>query len=290
MNYAALIDNRKSVRAFEDRQAPESLLTELREFYEKDSLVLSPRLPMELNILGADCGPALAQAAGYEQAPAGAPHYLVLSAPEGRTAAIQVGFLMEKLLLKLQDLGLSACWISFGDSQKVKDALGLSGPLEVTAIAAFGYGLPREKKLRMNLATMSCADIIAQRGYYAPKKDIRELVFVDRVDNIQGLDEKIGFYEDMLWQAFYACSKAPSYLNRQPYAFLLKEDQILLAALPDPYTDERSLYLDLGIVLLHFSAVAGKWEEKISWSLENLPSADLPEGAFLAACCSCRIN
>lgn len=25
----------------------------------------------------------------------------------------------------------------------------------------------------------------------------------------------LGFYDDMLWQAFYAVSLAPSYLNRQ---------------------------------------------------------------------------
>ena len=192
---------------------------------------------------------------------------------------------MEDLLLKGQSLGLQSCFLSFPDSEKVKSALGIRSPLTVTAIAALGYGLPRQKKLRVNSKTMGCVDIIAQRGYYAPKKDIRELAFVDTVDNIQGLDERIGFCEDPLWQGLYGVSKAPSYLNRQPYAFLLRERDILLVRQPDPYTDESSFRLDLGMAMLHFTAAAEQWGGRVTWSFQDLPACSLPAGYVPAALC-----
>ena len=283
MNYAALIDNRKSVRAFKTKEVPASDLSVLRSFYEKGCHRLDPSLPTELTVLDAACGMALAGAAGYEEAPVGAPHYLVLLSGAGDLAGMNGGYMMEDLILKLSDMGYDSCWITFTDAVKVKEALGLQSPLEIVAIAAFGYGEKQQKKMRLNIFSMSCVDIIAQRGYYAPKKDIPELAFADRYDNIQGLDEQIGFYEDMLWQSLYAASKAPSYLNRQPYAFILKDHNVVLAQLSDPYTDALSFQLDLGIVMLHFAVIAEQWMGKLTWDFESKPEVGLPDGSRVAA-------
>ena len=68
----------------------------------------------------------------------------------------------------------------------------------------------------------------------------------------------LGFYDDMLWQAFYAVSLAPSYLNRQPYGFLVRDHEIIFVQIPDPYTDGTDAGLDAGIALLHFAVVAAQ--------------------------------
>ena len=285
MNYAALIENRKSVRGFLDREVSGSDLQAIRSFYEKDCHRLNGQIATELTILNQDSRKNLEGAAGYEEALVGAPHYLILLSEPHAQASMNAGFMMEDLILKLEDLGLQSCWITFTDPVQVKKALGLSSPLEIAAIAAFGYGQREQKRMRLNILSMSCVDIIAKRGYYAPKKDIRELAFVDEIDQILGLDERIGFYEDMLWQSLYAASKAPSYLNRQPYAFLLKDEKVILVRMPDPYTDERSFLLDLGIVLLHFTVIAQQWAGKISWDLREKPQLSLPEGCQVEAVC-----
>ena len=87
----------------------------------------------------------------------------------------------------------------------------------------------------------------------------------------------------MLWQALYGVSKAPSYLNRQPYAFILQDQDIVLVRLQDPYTDERSFSLDLGIAMLHFTAVAEQWMGKITWDFGKKPELHLPAGCSVAA-------
>ncbi len=103
---------------------------------------------------------------------------------------------------------------------------------------------------------MSQIDVRAEQQYYAPKKSVHDLVHMGSWSNKSGLDEMMDFYDDMLWQSFYAASLSPSYLNRQPYGFLVQDHSIYLVQQEDAYTDNLDAALDLGIVMLHFSAVA----------------------------------
>ncbi len=43
-------------------------------------------------------------------------------------------------MLKLSDMGMDSCWLTFTDEAKVREALGLDTPLQVAGILAFGYG------------------------------------------------------------------------------------------------------------------------------------------------------
>ena len=283
MNYSALIENRKSVREFRDKEVAASAIGELRAYYDKNVQRLVPDIATELVVLGTDARSALEGSAGYEDFLVGAPQYLVLLTEDHPLAAMNAGYIMEDLILKLTDLELDSCWITFADAAKVKSALGLSSPMQVAAIAAFGYGVKTQKKMRFNILSMSNVDISAKRAYYAPKKDINELVSLDELDRRQGLDEVIGFYDDMLWQSFYAASKSPSYLNRQPYSFLIKGHELMLVKLNDQYTDDVSMALDLGVVMLHFGAVAEQWVGKIKWDLDPKAEVKLPNGCEVAA-------
>ena len=75
-------------------------------------------------------------------------------------------------------------------------------PLDVAAIVAFGQGVKTTKRLRVNILSMSNVDIAAQRQYFAPKHGLHDMVFMDTWGNSQGVDEYIGFYNDMLWEDF----------------------------------------------------------------------------------------
>lgn len=82
MNYIAMIQNRRSVRAFRGKEVSDATLAELRTHYERNCRRLIPELATELVILDADAQSALEGAAGYRQFLIGAPHYLMLlSAP-----------------------------------------------------------------------------------------------------------------------------------------------------------------------------------------------------------------
>jgi len=265
MNYAALIQNRKSFREFTDKQIPFSILESIETYYRNSVRRLLPELKTQLYFFGTDARSALEGAAGYNQFLVGAPQYLVLLSENHDQAYLNGGYVMQDLLLKLADLELDSCWLTFTDSDEIKGVLGIDSPLEVVAIAAFGYGKKTVKRLRLNIRSMSDVDIKAKYRYMEPKRSVNDLAFVETWGNSHNLDRYIGFFDDMLWEALFAASLAPSYLNRQAYGFLLHDGSVSLVSRPDSYNTRIDGDLSLGIVLLHFTAVAENWAGKLHW-------------------------
>lgn len=287
MHYSALIQNRKSVRKFADKQVDNSTLDAVHTYYHSSVLRLIPMMKTELRIFGTEAREALEGAAGYNKFLVGAPHYLVLLSEKGELTYLNAGFIMEDLILKLTDLDLDSCWLTFTDSRAVKEALGIESDLEVAAIAAFGYGAKATKRLRLNILSMSNVDIKAKRQYMEPKRSIYDMTFLDTWGNQDKLDAYIGFFDDMLWESLHAASLAPSYLNRQAYGFLLRDGGIILISRPDAYTDGIDGALSLGIVLHHFTSVAENWTGKLHWHFgRDAVSTELPEGHEVVASCT----
>ena len=284
MNYSAMIQNRKSVRAFTDKKVPFSAVQEIKTYYEKSVKRLIPELETELHLYCDDVKAALEGAAGYNQFLVGAPQYLVLLSAKDEFAAENAGYIMEDLVLNLTDMDLNTCWVTFTDSEHIKDALGIESELDVAAIVAFGYGVKTTKRLRLNILSMSNIDIKAKRHYVEPKRGVNDMVFLNTWGNNYKLDDYIGFFDDMLWESFYAASLSPSYLNRQAYGFVIHDSSITLVRRPDEYTTESDGKLSLGIVLLHFTSVAEQWAGKLHWNLgKNAAKLQLPEGHEVAA-------
>ena len=277
MNYTALIQNRKSVREFTDRKVDFALLERIRTF-EQNAKRLLPEIKTRLYFFGTDAREALEGAAGYNQFLVGAPQYMALLTEKHPHAYLNAGYIMEDLVLRLTDLGLDSCWVTFADSDQVKEAMGMDTDLEVGAIVAFGYGVKTTRRLRLNIKSMSDIDISVKRHYFEPKRSVREMVFRDAWGSRDGVDDAIGFYDDMLWEAFYAASLAPSYLNRQAYGFVIHGGQVTLVSRPDRYNTPIDGDLSLGIVLHHFSAVAGGWAGTVRWDLDQPAELYLPDG------------
>ena len=287
MNYSAMIQNRKSVRAFTDKKVPFSAVQEIKNYYENSVKRLIPELETELYLFCDDVKAALEGAAGYNQFLVGAPQYLVLLSAKDELAGLNAGFIMEDLVLNLTDMDLNTCWVTFTDSAQVKEALGIESELDVAAIVAFGYGVKTTKRLRLNILSMSNVDIKAKRHYVEPKRGVSEMVFLDTWGNTYKVNDFIGFFDDMLWESFYAASLSPSYLNRQAYGFVIHDGNITLVRRPDEYTDEIDGKLSLGIVLLHFTSVAEQWAGNIHWRFgKNAARLQLPEGHEVITSCT----
>ena len=265
MNYAALIQNRKSVREFRDKVVPFSLLEQIKTYYQRSVRRLISEIGTEMYMFGTDAREALEGAAGYNSFLVGAPQYLVLLTDPHPHGYLNAGFVMEDLILKLTDLELDSCWVTFADGEAVKTALGIESDRSVAAIAAFGYGVKTTRRLRLNIRSMSDIDISAKRHYFEPKRSVSELVHKDTWGSRDGLDSAIGFYDDMLWESFYAASLAPSYLNRQAYGFLLEQGKVTLVSVPDKFNVPIDAELSLGIVLHHFTVVSESWAGQLSW-------------------------
>lgn len=287
MQYRALIQNRKSVREFKDKQVPAAAQQTLVDYCRSGVSPLLPEVKTELQLFGTEARQALEGAAGYHQFLVGAPQYLVLLSQPHPLAQINAGYIMEELILKLTELELDSCWMTFTDSEAVKAALGIESDLEVAAVAAYGYGKRTARRLRLNIRSMSNIDTAAKRGYMEPKRSVFDLAYLEQWGNRQGMEEHIGFFDDMLWEALYAASLSPSYLNRQAYGFVLHQGQITLVARPDDYNTAIDGALSLGVVLRHFTAVAQEWAGKLTWRFgEQAAELPLPEGHQVIATCS----
>ena len=201
MNYSALIQNRKSVREFSDKYVSFADMDAIKAYFNK-ARRLVPELKTELRLFGLDTRAVLEGAAGYKQFLVGAPQYMVLLSEKGPQFEENAGYLMEDLILKLTEMGLDTCWLTFTDSEYVKSALEIESELEVAAIAAFGYGVKTTKRLRLNFLSMKNVDDAAKRRYMEPKRSVSELVSLDSWGNRQGVEEYIGFYDDMLITTF----------------------------------------------------------------------------------------
>ena len=287
MNYRALIENRKSVREFTDKQVFFGDLDKIREYYVNSIRRLLPEIKTELLFFGTDARAALEGAAGYNQFLVGAPQYLVLLSEKHPMSHLNAGYMMEDLILKLSDMGLDSCWLTFADSEDVKKALAIDSRLEVVAMAAFGYGKKTAKRLRLNIRSMSDVDIVAKHRYVEPKRSVYDMAFMDTWGNTYKLDDHIGFFDDMLWESLYAASLSPSYLNRQAYGFVIHPGGISLVSRPDAYNTRIDGDLSLGIVLHHFTSVAENWTGKLIWRFgKTTADLQLPEGHEVVATCA----
>ena len=287
MDYNALSQNRRSARQFTNEKVTDAVCAELESYYRGGCQKLVPQISTELRFFGSQSRQALERAAGYNEFLVGAPQYLVLLSGKAEQAYENAGYMMEDLVLKLEDMGLGSCWLTFTDSKAVKDALGIDSPLEVAAIAAFGYPQKARKRMRFNIFSMSNVDIGAKRHYFDPKKSVSDLVFLNAWGESKGVDKQIGFYDDMLWEAFYCASLSPSYLNRQAYGFVISDGEVVLVSRPDEYNTEIDGKLSLGVVMLHFAAAASAWAGKVTWKLgADAKQIALPEGYSVVASCA----
>ena len=287
MQYSTVIQNRKSVRAFTDIAVSQELVNQIRTYYQNHVKCLLPELDTKLYVFREDVKASLEGAAGYHQFLVGAPQYMVLLSEKHPLAHLNAGFIMEDLVLNLTDWGVDSCWVTFTDSDAIKDALGIEEDLEVAAIVAFGYGAKAPKRPRINILSMSNVDIKAKRHYVEPKRSVNDMVFLSTWGNSHKVDDYIGFFDDVLWESFYAASLSPSYLNRQAYGFLLQEGLVSLVSRPDPYNTRIDGDLSLGIVLLHFTAVAEEITGKLRWRFGlDAEQLNLPEGHRVIASCS----
>lgn len=286
MDYSAMIQVRKSVRAFLDTPVPAALLEELGRYFNEECKKLVPSLDADLRIFGSDVKEPLEGMAGYSEYTVGAPCYFAILSDKQDNAVENAGFIAEDLILKLTEHTLDSCWLTFQDGEVVKKALGIQSDKELCALVAFGHGRKTSKQIRLNIQNRSKVDVERLRTYYAPKLGIEELVYVETWGRSEGLYDVIGDMNSTLWRAFYAASLSPSYLNRQPYRFVVIGGTVVLVSIEEAATDVISQKLNLGIVMLHFSGVVSKMLYDVPWVMgEPEQKLELPVGCKVVSYC-----
>lgn len=178
-----------------------------------------------------------------------APHLLVGILPtDDDRARIDLGFVLEHVVLEATRLGLGTCWITGTyDPREAGDVVGLEPGEDAAAVCTLGH--PAEEGYgRFHTRT------IRRLAGGHRRKPLPDIVFDERWNEPWAPEEA----DPDLVSVMEHARLAPSARNAQPWRFIVEADRITLAVV------ERR-FIDAGIVMSHVSlasaAVAcdGRW-------------------------------
>lgn len=251
MDYKKLILNRKSVREFKKTSIDSKYFNEI-ENYINNSKKLLPEISVEIRMYEfKDCYENINELAGYNGYLIQAPNYIILLSDVKNGYIENSGYIGERLILKARDLGIDSCWITFNNSDTIKEKLNISTDKEVTAIIALGY---EDNK---NTKNKSVSDRLS----------VEEIVFMDqwgKTASVTDLEERY------LLDAFSYARMAPSSLNRQPWRFIIDGGKVILAVRSDDFASDYEGKIDTGIAMLYFSLIIDTTMFDLHWHVGNI--------------------
>ena len=276
MKYMEKIEKRRSIREFKKKDLEPEKLERISEGF-KTLHRLIPDIQVELVVRTGDVKLRLEGVTGYRGKSFMAPAYLILLSEEKDYYLENAGYITEDLCLMLTEMGISHCWLTADDSEAVKRAALIDSDKKALAVIACGYGRQEKTKQRLDILNPSNVLFKKREGHIAPKIAQEELVYQDSWG--KPVDWQAGGIDPLLDQSFYAASLAPSFLNRQPYRYVLKGRQVILCAKKEEMTSVIDTGLDIGATMMNFDAIASQqdWIDWVMGAPEGIETIGIPE-------------
>lgn len=203
-----------------------------------------------------------------------APHLLVGILPEeSDKSRIDLGFVLEQVVLEATRLGLGTCWITGSyDAEQAGDIVALSPEEVAAAVCALGH--PVEEgygKLHTR--------IIRRLAGGHKRKPLTEIVFSQRWGRSWSPEQA----DPTLITVLEHARLAPSAHNAQPWRFILRDTTLALALV-------KPRFIDAGILMSHVMLASKAVDRPGEWTLSlgdqtlagalNLPERAIPVGTF----------
>ena len=271
--FRAAIRIRHSTRRYADRSVPDDVLAHLLEFAARAPHLtdVSPRVTV---VNGRErVGRILARYLGVYGLVQGAPHLLVGLVPEDSDRArLDLGYVLEQVVLEATRLGLSTCWMtgSYHPERAADEVERRPGEI-VAATVALGYA--REDPLaRLH-------DGAVRRLVAAHRRPLEEIVWAGK----WGVPWSPTGADPALVEVLECARLAPSAENRQPWRFVV-EGFILHLFLTGPAP------IDAGIGMTHVALAAEevgwhgqwalRWQDPTLSETAGAPPGVIPVGTF----------
>lgn len=288
-----LAEKRHSIRSYKTKALSGSDLSVLKQLIEEAPVFSNDSgLKMVLVQNGFELAPKLSGYAGYFGNMIEAPQYIVLTCTQGKLCRKTAGYIGEWLVLNALKHELGACWIEVLDSVNVKRILELNTDDEAVAMIAFGYP-KKEHQMSSIYANMGQNSLssLTDMGYpnitadfsQAPTRDrktIMAFVYLNEWGVTPELEnlEKLGLHEALFYMRL-----APSYGNRQPWMFLIRNSGIDLIVETSDKISGTIQCLDAGIAMFYLEVGLKDSGFRGSWNLdEGLRDDSIPEGYAFA--------
>lgn len=178
-----------------------------------------------------------------------------------KEAFLDFGFILEKAVLKLTDMGLGTCWLggTFTKSNFMEAAEVDDNKIMPAVIAT---GLPKSKRaLRDKLISFNAG---------SQKRKSRDKLFFNKNSETALNSKEAGAYSEVLEMV----RLAPSASNLQPWR-IIKDEQDFHFFLKRKILYKRILknvdlqMIDMGIAMYHFSAAANQLNLSGEWHLDE---------------------
>jgi nitroreductase len=255
MNIQEVISRRISVRAYQPEPASFIDLEAVRLAGEQAEALTPAEMQFHI-ATDAQMGNELKGVIGDYGKTIHAPHFIVLASREGEGYLTDAGFRFEQMVLKATERGLGTCWVGLMFKEaSLRATLGLDNSWRMIVISPIGYALENSLTNRM-LRTLVGAKA---------RKPIEQLFFWQRPGEI--LPTSITS-DHRLMQILEATRWAPSWMNKQPWRFVLREREILVYKVGQQNREGKDYtLLDCGIAMCHLHLVAQSLDIKGRWEL-----------------------
>ena len=266
MNYLELIEKRNSIRDFLKKPVEPNKLDEITSFFNS-----APKLfDVNTQILIAadeDTTQRLSGVVGYRGNSFNAPAYIVILSEDKDNYLINAGFMAEHLILRIEEMGLSSCFLTSEDSDMLKKVLLINSELAVAAVIAFGYGKKEKDTTKLDIHSPSNVSISSKSGHIAPKIAVTTLAFDSDFNTPYNFDDE--YADPVIADALYAASLSPSFLNHQNYRFVINGTHVYLFNRFDEVVTKNDNLLGLGAAMLNFHMIlSSKYSGIGNWSLD----------------------
>ena len=300
MDILTAIKRRVSVRSYSGNIVDSAKIEQLINFAKNTKYLttVSPRIEL---VSGVDkTNRILTSIIGLYDLVRNPPHLLIGIMPEeSDIARIDLGYVLEQVVLEATKLGLGTCWISgFYNPKTAGNEVGLKSGEIVEVVCALGYPA---KEILEQFYSRTIRRIAG--GHH--RKPLEEIVFYKNWGKSWLPEEEDPELVTILEHA----RLAPSGANRQPWRFIIRPENIVLAlVLTKPLGTgitnrlspivgvvkrnvlAKAQYIDAGIVMSHFTLVSEAIGQKGQWELRlgdkilarecQLPKGVIPVAIF----------
>lgn len=273
MSFKKYLTEIKSVRDYEQNGIDKNLLVEIKESLDEINNTQGDANSFTLKLFenGFDIFEKFEGIGGYSGIMIKSPHYIGLSLNDEDIKTDFLGaYYMQSVVKKLYELGLGSCWVNIRNvSQDIKNDLIKEKGKLINYLLAFGK--PDDKLMKQK---SSAIHIQSGKSY---KTNPYGTIVVESLDTETcrlALSEIVYLYEwgqeisyeelenRGLADLFLHVRNAPSYKNKQPTRFILKDGEVYLAIL-NPNNKEN--ITDGGIMLYTITGMAKDLGIPVKW-------------------------
>ncbi|MGA7677856.1 MAG: nitroreductase family protein [Dehalococcoidia bacterium] len=279
MNIRSAIRKRISIRHYESRPVPEDVLQAVVKSGE-NSVALDDNIRVRFHLIeeGKLVAARMTYLTGARFLFGSSPHFIIATSEEKPLFMLNTGFCMEQMILFATQQGLGTCWVGgMFTEERIGAFLGLDKGERVIALTPLGYP-------DTSFYGRMAHDVIELGAMnFGRRKSLSQIASGTEWGSPLETEDK------ELLEALECARLAPSWVNAQPWRFLVTGKEIIAVADArgrySSIRDGKHFYrLDVGIAMSHFFLAAKEMGWSGSWQVTGFDPAQMakahaiPEG------------